>query len=204
METVQPSGPPDQSKISPDPILLTLLLLSLIGNVTLGLERYRAHRVEAIAARDFGALPPGTPAAPFVAERLGGGTETIRFDAGVTTVLYFHVSTCGWCRRNMANIRQLAASIPPHSRLVLIALDKNPEEAEAVANEMAVDLPHYFRPADESLQSYRVSGTPSTVVVSPAGKVLATFSGAYTGSRKEGIERMFGVTLPGIDTSAPR
>jgi|SRR5687768_15165752 len=54
---------------------------------------------------------------------------------------------------------------------------------------------------DDVRQAYSMFAYPQTIVISPEGKVLESFQGAYTPSSRsaqpEVIQRYFGVTLPG-------
>jgi hypothetical protein len=55
-----------------------------------------------------------------------------------------------------------------------------------------------FTVSTEGLRAYRLKETPEVIVVSPAGKVLASWKGAFLGRTKAGIERFFAVHLPEI------
>jgi hypothetical protein len=47
-------------------------------------------------------------------------------------------------------------------------------------------------------KTYTMGGTPQTIVVSPEGRVLQNWVGAYAGSQKSQVEAFFHTTLPGL------
>ncbi|MGE0887721.1 MAG: hypothetical protein AB7P14_29725 [Blastocatellales bacterium] len=55
----------------------------------------------------------------------------------------------------------------------------------------------YKQPTEEAIEQLGLGSTPQTIVISPEGKVLKNWVGAY-GSSKPEIEAYFGVQLPGI------
>ena len=50
----------------------------------------------------------------------------------------------------------------------------------------------------KTLQSLGLGSTPQTIVVSPEGKVLKVWTGAYDDKLKSEIEDYFGTQLPGL------
>src|SRR5712692_7532311 len=59
-------------------------------------------------------------------------------------------------------------------------------------------LPVYSGLSPETLKTYKLGSTPQTIVISPQGKVLEDWAGAYVGDRKSQVEAFFHVTLPGL------
>ena len=59
-------------------------------------------------------------------------------------------------------------------------------------------LPVYSGLSNGTKAAYKLSGTPQTIVISPEGRVLQNWMGAYVGKQKDEIEAYFGVTLPGL------
>lgn len=59
-------------------------------------------------------------------------------------------------------------------------------------------LPVYSGLPNETKEAYKISGTPQTIVVSPEGRVLQNWMGAYVGDKKSQVEAFFHVTLPGL------
>jgi len=46
--------------------------------------------------------------------------------------------------------------------------------------------------------AYKVGGTPNTLVISPEGRVLKNWRGAYMDDLQREVEQYFEVELPGI------
>jgi hypothetical protein len=59
-------------------------------------------------------------------------------------------------------------------------------------------FPIYARLSPETLKTYKLGGTPQTIVVSPDGRVLKDWVGAYAGDQKSQVEAFFHVSLPGL------
>jgi len=67
--------------------------------------------------------------------------------------------------------------------------------AEYVAkNELK--LPVYCSLSSETLKTYKLGSTPQTIVISPEGKVVQDWVGAYVGEQKSQVEAFFHVNLP--------
>jgi hypothetical protein len=57
---------------------------------------------------------------------------------------------------------------------------------------------------DQTIAAYGFRGTPHTVVVSPDGRVLSSWAGAYSGAALVPVEQFFAVKLPGILPAPPK
>ncbi len=71
------------------------------------------------------------------------------------------------------------------------------------------DLPDYITSKDfhfpvltrlslDTLKTYKLGGTPQTLVISSEGRVQKTWMGAYMGDTKKDIEAFFNVRLPDL------
>jgi len=110
------------------------------------------------------------------------------------TVLYIFTPTCVWCRRNLRNLRELAKGISRQYTVVGVSLTRE-GLGDYVASsgfpaEIVADIP------PSVVMDYRLGGTPQTIVVSGAGRVLKNWRGAYGGRVKAEVEGFFGVRLP--------
>jgi hypothetical protein len=47
--------------------------------------------------------------------------------------------------------------------------------------------------------AYKSSGTPETIIISPEGRVVRAWPGAYTGQFQHEVENFFNVSLPGLN-----
>jgi hypothetical protein len=59
-------------------------------------------------------------------------------------------------------------------------------------------VPVYSNLSPETLKTYKLASTPQTIVISPEGKILQNWVGAYGGTQKSQVEACFHTTLPGL------
>jgi peroxiredoxin len=177
---------------SVDHVVLTLLFVSLAGNVYLGV---RLLRPPSVVMRPSGPAVGSTVAA-FEAHDLQGRTQVV--DArgvGVNTVLYVFSPACGWCNKNLANLRALAAAAGPTYRVIGVSLDPN---VDSFVRAHELTFPVLVRPSPRSYAAYGLGATPETIVLSPSGTVLKVWQGAYGGSVAAEVSQFFSIELPGL------
>ena len=114
------------------------------------------------------------------------------------TVLYVFTPPCHWCERNMDNIKELVARKGDEFRFIGISLAKEGLPDYVAKNGLA--MPVFTELSDETKKAYGIGSTPHTIVVSPEGKVLQSWTGAYTGDKQKQVEGFFGIQLPGLKT----
>jgi peroxiredoxin len=139
-------------------------------------------------------LAPGVRVPDLRARDSQGREITLRFDSTSSkpTVLYAFSPACVWCRRNAGDFNSLVAQAS--GRYTFIGLALNRQGLQEFVAEHGLKVPVY-----EALDAPGFSSTPQTVVVSPNGAVVATWSGAFLGATKTQVERFFGVRLPDQD-----
>ena len=59
----------------------------------------------------------------------------------------------------------------------------------------SMNFPVYDDLTPAAIATYHLGSTPETIVVSPAGRVLKSWSGAFVGDTKNSVERFFGLTF---------
>jgi len=101
----------------------------------------------------------------------------------------------------MDNFKELVARTGTDYRFVGLSLSKEGLSEYVASHELTI--PIYTGLSNETKKSYKLGGTPQTIVVSPEGKVLQDWVGAYSGDQKSQVEAFFHATLPGI-TATPR
>lgn len=181
-------------------ILTAMLLASVAINIVLA-HRLRQfnHLLGTGADR---AVKSGSALLPFDAVDLKGQIHTVAYNqASKPTVLYVFTPTCTWCLRNMDNFKELVARTGTDYRFVGLSLSKEGLSEYVASHELTI--PIYTGLSNETKKSYKLGGTPQTIVVSPEGKVLQDWVGAYSGDQKSQVEAFFHATLPGI-TATPR
>lgn len=112
------------------------------------------------------------------------------------TVLYILSPICEWCRSNETNIKTLVAATNQRFRYIgLSTLSIGLKEYVAQGH---APFPVYYFQSRSVRRELGIAATPETVVVSPAGKVMQVWTGAYMQSNLIRVQQFFHVTLPGI------
>jgi peroxiredoxin len=109
------------------------------------------------------------------------------------TVIYFFRPGCTWCERNASTLGSLAGQVSARYRMVGLSMSCEGLDEFLALHPMA--FPVLSNPSPANLASMRLRVTPSTIVVSPQGVVLRSWSGAYIGETKSSVEAFFGVSL---------
>jgi len=79
-----------------------------------------------------------------------------------------------------------------------VALSLSDEGLSEYTEGNNLNLPIYAGLSSQTKKAYQLSGTPQTIVVSPDGRVLENWIGAYVGEQKSQVEKFFHITLPGL------
>lgn len=187
-------------KISRSPrtvfVITAALALSVIMNVML------AHKVQSLTGAQNTALadrllPLGTAVPAIPAKRLDGQLSLISYQSVEhPTVLYVFTPPCSWCARNMDNLKTLLGKEGGHYRFIGLSLSDQGLEDYVAKNDL--ELPIYSGLSLDTLKAYKLGSTPQTIVISPEGRVLQDWVGAYVGDQKSQVEAFFHVSLPGL------
>lgn len=178
--------------------LVGVLFVSVVINVLQALTIFGLrHRRDSLVTERV--LQVGAPAPPLmVVERISGRQVElpVQRNDGKRTVLYVITPECGWCYRNSANVRHLANQQDARFQFAGISLSTRGLVEYLGAQPMP--FPFYVPDAD-LVTSYKLGGgTPQTVVISPEGKVLQNWYGAYNQNLQGAIEDYFSTKLPGL------
>ncbi len=185
------------------------LLLSLLLGTSVGLNVLLAHRVRQSQSRIDGQpsheqLQAGTFVPPIIAKDLEGKSVTVAYDgSNRTTILYVFTPQCVWCARNSDNFKALLKARDQDNRF--IALSLSDVGLQEYVRNYKLTIPVFAGLSSEMISAYKLGGTPQTVVISPEGRVVKNWQGAWINKQKSDIEAFFHVTLPGIQltTEAP-
>jgi peroxiredoxin len=189
-----------ESSGRPSRRVLAVTTVGLVMSVTLNV--LLSHRVRSLTnARSVKSvenqLKIGTTLPPITAKRMGGQQEVIYYQGtNQPTVLYVFTPPCSWCARNMDNFTTLLGKVSDEYRFVGLSLSEDGLAEYVARNEL--NLPVYSGLSIDTKAAYKLSGTPQTIVVSPEGRVLQNWMGAYVGDQKSQIEAFFHVDLHGI------
>ena len=123
------------------------------------------------------------------------------FAKGQPVVLNFFAGLCPPCRAEMPDLQSL--SVQFEDRVLLLGVDIGPfvglgsrDSGRALVKELGVTYPTGTTTDGRVAQAYRVLGMPTTVFLTPEGKVFKTWSGLLTKSKMveltEGLVRASG------------
>lgn len=177
--------------------LLAIVLISIALNLLLSRQVVRLR--DTIAhLKSEGRLAVGASLPPFQAFDLNGRTVTVAYsEESRPTLLYVFSPSCGWCARNLPNIRHLAATVKGEYRILGISLSN--QGLEKYIREAGIDFPVLTQASPDSLEAYKLGGTPQTLVISAQGTLLKNWIGAYADQVSEEVQQYFGTPLPGLE-----
>jgi hypothetical protein len=177
-------------------LLLSLLALSSLLNLFLA-NQVSEMRDKLAHIKSEDQLRVGTAVHQIAARGVGGEPAVIDYDRSLPTILYVFKPSCGWCKRNLENIRAIADNAP--GRYKLIGLSLSAEGLKEYIDQNHLAFPVYTNLSLEAIRSHKLGGTPQTIMISPERKVIKVWTGAYYGRLKKEIEEYLRVSLPGFD-----
>lgn len=172
-----------------------LLVLSAITNILL-VKKVKELRVTISALKSEQSTVFGMQLPPLTAQDSSGQSVTIRFDdTEQPTLLYVFTPACVWCERNEDNIRSLANQTSERLRVIGVSLTH-----DGLVEYVGQRFPpvKVIKPDARTIAAYKLSGTPTTILVSPQGVVLKVWKGAYNDSIQRELEETFHIKLPGL------
>jgi peroxiredoxin len=179
-----------------DIFLLVLLIASLSLNVYLGWKVKRLGGTPS-ASQNTVKLSPGMTVQPITAMNLGGKQETISYaEHGKPTVIYVFTPSCTWCNRNNQNINTIVSLKRESFRFIGLSLADDGLSGYVESHHLT--FPVYRSLAPESIEMLGLGSTPQTIVISPDGRIVKNWVGAFGGALKPQIEEFFNVQLPGL------
>lgn len=184
------------------------MICSAVLNVIFATEtkRLRAladnYKTKLLAVKAEQSLTPGAVLPPIEAKELGGQAIIIEYNSSdLPTILYVFTPPCGWCTKNVSNVKTLADKLKGRYRVIGLSLSgiSLPE----YVSRHSLQFPIYTDLSPRVVMSYRLAGTLETLLVSKEGKLIREWKGAYTGTNKKEIEEYFGIELPGLNEQEP-
>lgn len=188
---------------TPKPIIMRSLLTSqalpyilLCASAAVTLYQRRTintltNTIETIKAE--GRLKPGKPYGPLSFQSATGAKETLHFPRERPVLAYLVSPTCGWCKKNRPVFMELASKVASSFDVVVLWTDvAGPELLQEYRGTQ--ELRHGVLSA-ETRSAYRLSGTPSTLLISNSGLLLDSLPGAYSGDTRSKIEALLKVQL---------
>lgn len=190
------------SKVRPEARVSAFLILAALLVCSLGINLLLARRVVSLKTqvgrmRSEAVLAKGDKVPAITARDPQGNTAVLDYKStSVPTVLFVISPSCGWCTKNIMNMRALADKAGDRYRFVGLSLSSD-KLSDYVA-ENRLQFPVYTDLPFAPLRDYKLGGTPQTIVVSPDGEVMKTWSGAFADNLQKDVEGFFGVDLPGL------
>lgn len=180
---------------------LPLILVASIGLNLWQTLQLRAARDAVLPARDEPSVGQTMP--DLVAVPAGSTTATrVPITNDVPTIVYAFTHACGWCSSNIANIRHLAKATRGRYRVIGVSLLPGDPQTYAVNNQLG--FPVYYSPDSATVDAYRFSRIPHTLVVDTSGRVQGSWYGAYADILEEEVLDFFKLeSLPGLVPPPP-
>ena len=170
-----------------------LLAMSVLLNVLLA-RKVSSLRSENTRLSASTRLQVGSSVPPLTGHSVNGVAMAIRFDdVRIPTVIYVFSPQCGWCAKNIENFRLLISQAGTEYRVVGLAMTR--QDLDIYLPKERLTLPVFADVDSAVIAADQLGGTPTTIVVSPAGKVLKVWSGAYQDGLRQEIEGFLGVHL---------
>jgi hypothetical protein len=110
-------------------------------------------------------------------------------------LLYVFTPACGWCKRNEDNLRSLVSQTSESLRIIGVSLSH-----DGLVEYVRQRFPpvKVVKPDARTITAYKLSGTPTTILVSSQGIVLRVWKGAYIENIQQDLEQYFRIKLPGL------
>ena len=177
-------------------ILGGLLVCSLAINLILARRVASLKRTIAVIKSES-RLALGDTLPAVVAKDPHGRTAVLNYsETQLPTVVFIITPTCGWCTKNVMNMRALVKNAGARYRFVGLSLSS--DKLIDYVKENKLEFPIYTDLPILTMREYKLSGTPETIVVSPQGQVTRIWSGAFAEDLQREVEDYFSVKLPGI------
>jgi hypothetical protein len=169
-------------------IALVALIISIAANV---------GRALTLKARLASLNPPPAVKAGSVIKELAGKDASgvmrqVQLTGDRPTLVYVSRQGCGWCQRNERNMHAIGLQASTRYRI----LELSPE-GPGPSGEKAYGVER-LTVSEEVLQRIGARGTPYTVLLSPDGRVMETWFGAFGQRTAPSIARALAVELPGL------
>lgn len=141
-----------------------------LSTLLAGTQAFAADASPAPGGPSNAALIPkkGSVIAPFNAARMDGTTQTVDFPKGGPTILLFFLSSCPACHKMLPEWNQMYARRAKGVTVYGIVMDQ-PPPGFFVATPLA--FPVLLSPGPEFTRTLNVLRVPTTVRVSPGGRV---------------------------------
>ncbi len=175
-----------------------LMLLAVLLMTSVSLNVLLAHKMSALSHGKINSdgLKIGTRLPSLVGQDPKGTLQVVDYSKVKTpTILYVFTPQCGFCKKNIDNLRALIANDGPTYRLVGVSLTS--EDLQPYLASQKLSFPVLTEVSPQLRKIYRFDATPTTILISSEGKVQKVWTGTYIDSIRTDIDRELGISLPG-------
>jgi peroxiredoxin len=165
---------------------------------SLALNVYLAKRITplGVAPRPTN-LIAGTRAPALYVKDLAGTKTTVEWSTdGSPYLLYIFTPSCVWCQRNLANFQEIVRARGADMHIIGLSLSN--DGLKEYISEHGINYPVYVSADAAKNSDFVQNATPTTVMVSPSGKIDSVWRGAYVGKLQGQVEQRLKVHLPGV------
>ena len=117
-------------------------------------------------------------------------------NTGKPTILYVFAPDCRWCEANLNSIRTIARLRGGSYRFIGLSLSE--DGLREYVDRSKFTFPVYKGLSQEAIIMLGLGYTPQTIILSPEGKVLRNWIGAYEDALRPEVERYFGIDLSDV------
>jgi thioredoxin-related protein len=167
---------------------LIALIVAVATNVAIGLTlKDRLDRL-----RPAPAVEPGSLLTEITGTDVAGKNRTVQLAGMRPTILYVSRRGCGWCERNHRNLKAIGLQASARFRILeLSPAGIGPSGSPAFGVER-------LGVSEDLLQRIGARGTPYMVLLSPEGRVIDSWIGAFGPRTAPSVARTLQVELPGL------
>ncbi|WP_159566321.1 TlpA family protein disulfide reductase [Budvicia diplopodorum] len=119
----------------------------------------------------------GAAAPELAAYDLKGNQVSLEQWKGKYIYLNFWASSCGGCLAEMPSMEKLSKEFGDSIVVVGINTDKDDMNIKALLDEHQISFPNARDQLSITQERYRVTGTPTSFLIDPAGKITAQYVG---------------------------
>ncbi len=104
---------------------------------------------------------------------------------GKTVMINFFASWCKPCELEAADLERTWRDYENRGDVVFlgVALQDEYSAAKGFLDKHALTYPAVFDASSSTMQTYRVTGIPTTVVIGPDGRVVSRYAGTFVGDQ---------------------
>jgi peroxiredoxin len=174
---------------------LAIALVASVAIICLQARYIRSLQLNAEALAARGTIKAGVSVPDVDAVDLSGKRVLLSYAASsLPTLIYVFRPGCPWCERNQKAVNSLTAQISKRYRVIGLSLSDDGLTGFLKAH--PVSFPVYYNPSPAFVAFLDLGTTPETIAISRAGRVLASWNGAYIGATQSEVERFLMISLP--------